>query len=167
MTSSFASETSTVLAAVGKLFDEKPPILAEIRFPRMGTSSDWSLCEDAVVMGAILDRVGAGVEVHLNSVWDLKNPAGPVVVRKKEQAGHQPHTDTDCAVVGSLFDEKAPVLVETRFLEMGTSSDWALCEDAAAFNAIFERLSAGGAVHLSSVWDLTNPDGAIVLRPNK
>jgi hypothetical protein len=47
----------------------------------MGTSSDWFLCENAAALDAILDRLGPGVEVHLNSVWDLKNPAGAVVFR--------------------------------------------------------------------------------------
>jgi hypothetical protein len=74
--------TSAALTALGKLFDEKPPVLVEVRFPKMGTSSDWFLCEDTAALDAILDRLGPGAEVHLNSVWDLKNPAGAVVVRR-------------------------------------------------------------------------------------
>jgi len=58
---------------------EKPPVLVEVRFPNMGTASDWFLCEDAVALDAILDRLGPGVEVHLDSVWDLKNPSCGVV----------------------------------------------------------------------------------------
>ena len=81
MTTSFVSDTKTVLTALGKLFDEKPPVLVEIRFPKMGTSSDWFLCENAIALEAILDRLGPGVEVHLSSVWDLKNPPGAVVFR--------------------------------------------------------------------------------------
>src|SRR4051812_27582876 len=78
MSTSLLSDTSAILTAVGKLFDEKPPVLVEVRFPQMGTSSDWFLCEDAAALDAILDRLGPGAEVHLNSVWDLKNPAGAV-----------------------------------------------------------------------------------------
>ena len=75
------SNPDTVLMAVGKLFDEKPPVLVEVRFPKMGTSSDWFLCEDAAALDAILERLGPGVEIHLSSVWDLKNPSGAVVFR--------------------------------------------------------------------------------------
>ena len=81
MSTSFLSDTDTVLTAAGKLFDEKPPVLVEVRFPKMGTSSDWFLCENAAALDAILDRLGPGVEVHLSSVWDLKNPSGAVVFR--------------------------------------------------------------------------------------
>ena len=81
MSISLLSDAKTVLTAVGKLFDEKPPVLVEVRFPRMGTSSDWFLCENAAALDAILDRLGSGVEVHLSSVWDLKNPLGAVVFR--------------------------------------------------------------------------------------
>ena len=81
MSTSFVSDTNTVLTAVGKLFDEKPPILVEVRFPKMGTASDWFLCENAAALDAILDRLGPGVEVHLGSVWDLKNPTGAIVFR--------------------------------------------------------------------------------------
>jgi len=77
-----SSQSDAALAAAGKLLDEKPPVLAEVRFPKMGTSSDWYLCEDAAALGAVLDRLGPGAEVHLSSVWDLKNPAGAVVVRR-------------------------------------------------------------------------------------
>ena len=70
------SDTSAVLTVVGKLFEDKPPVLVEVRFSKMGTSSDWFLCEDAAALDAILDRLGPEAEVHLNSVWDLKNPVG-------------------------------------------------------------------------------------------
>jgi hypothetical protein len=78
---SFASGINAVKTAAGKLFDEKPPVLVEVRFPKMGTSPDWFLCENAAALDAILDRLGPGVEVHLSSVWDLKNPSGAVVFR--------------------------------------------------------------------------------------
>lgn len=81
MNTSLLSDANTVLTAVGKLFAEKPPILVEVRFPKMGTSSDWFLCENAAALDAILDRLGPGVEVHLSSVWDVKNLSGAVVFR--------------------------------------------------------------------------------------
>jgi hypothetical protein len=81
MSTSLLSDANTVLTAVGKLFDEKPPVLVEVRFPKMGTSSDWFLCENMAALDAILDRLGPGVEVHLSSVWDLKNSSGAVVFR--------------------------------------------------------------------------------------
>lgn len=81
MSTSLGSDRDAVLAVVGKLFDEKPPVLVEVRFPKMGTSSDWYLCENTCGLDAILERLGPGVEVHLSSVWDLKNPSGAVVLR--------------------------------------------------------------------------------------
>lgn len=81
----FLSEPGAVRTALEKLFDAKPPILVEVRFPKMGTSSDWFLCEDVAALDAILNRLGLGAEIHLNSVWDLKNPVGAVVIPKGER----------------------------------------------------------------------------------
>ena len=75
------SDTNSIVAAAGKLFDDKPPVLVEVRFPKMGTSSDWFLCETMAALEDVLDRLSPGVEVHLSSVWDLKNPCGAVVIR--------------------------------------------------------------------------------------
>jgi hypothetical protein len=72
---------NSVLTVAGKLFNERSPVLVEVRFPKMGTSSDWFLCENAAALDTILARLGPGVEVHLSSVWDLKNPLGAVVFR--------------------------------------------------------------------------------------
>lgn len=77
---SLLSNTSTVVAAAVKLFVDKPPVLVEVRFPKMGTSSDWFLCENMADLEEVLDRLGPGVEIHLNSVWDLKNPSGALVI---------------------------------------------------------------------------------------
>lgn len=82
MSTSFLPETDTARAAAAALFAGKPPVLVEVRFPKMGTSPDWFLCEDAADLDAILDRLGPGAEVHLSSVWDVTNPAGPVVLRR-------------------------------------------------------------------------------------
>src|SRR5437763_14647385 len=86
MKTSYLSDTSTLRTAVGKLFAEKPPVLVEVRFPKMGTSSDWFLCEDAAALDAILDRLGPGAEVYLNSVWDLKNSRDTVAFRQTNSA---------------------------------------------------------------------------------
>lgn len=75
MSTSFAPEAAA-------LFADKPPVLVEVRFPNMGTSPDWFLCDEAAELDPILDHLGPGAEVHLSSVWDLKNPAGPVVLRR-------------------------------------------------------------------------------------
>ena len=60
-------------------------MLVEVRFPKMGASSDWFLCEDVAAVDAILDRLGPEAEIHFNSVWDLKNPVGPIVIPKGER----------------------------------------------------------------------------------
>jgi hypothetical protein len=82
MSTSFLPDTEAGRAAVAALFANKPPVLVEVRFPKMGTSPDWFLCDDQDDLAPILDRLGPGVEVHLHSVWDLQNPAGSVVLRK-------------------------------------------------------------------------------------
>lgn len=82
MSTSFLPDTDPARAAVAALFADKPPVLIEVRFPSMGTSPDWYLCEDEAELDRVLDRLGPGVEVQLSSVWDLKNAAAPVVVRR-------------------------------------------------------------------------------------
>ena len=77
---SSSSETDTL--AIARLFAEKPPVLVEVRFPQMGTSSDWFLCEDREDLTPILNRLGPGAEVHLSSVWDARDSTGGVVLRK-------------------------------------------------------------------------------------
>jgi hypothetical protein len=86
MSTTSRSDTSAVRTAVAKLFDDKPPVLVEVRFPKMGTSSDWFLCEGQAALEAILERLAAGAEVHLSSVWDLKNPAGVHLEAPSKQA---------------------------------------------------------------------------------
>ncbi|HUG90931.1 MAG TPA: hypothetical protein VML55_08865 [Planctomycetaceae bacterium] len=63
----------------------------------------------------------------------------------------------------ALFDNP-PVLVEVRFRNCGTSPDWHLCEDEGELVEILSRLSAGAELHLSSVWDLSNRRGPLVVR---
>jgi hypothetical protein len=69
--------------AITKLFDASPPVLVEVRFPNAGTSPDWYLCDDEEQLERILERLGPGVELHLSSVWDLKNVKGSLRLRKK------------------------------------------------------------------------------------
>jgi len=82
VSTSSVPDIGAVRAAIARLFADKPPVLAEVRFPHMGTSSDWFLCEDAADLDPILERLGPGAEVHLSSVWDLRDATGGVVLRK-------------------------------------------------------------------------------------
>lgn len=68
--------------AITALFADKPPVLVEVRFPHMGTTPDWFLCEDEDDLGSVLDRLGAGAEIHLHSVWDMKDGSGEVVLKR-------------------------------------------------------------------------------------
>jgi len=82
VSTSFLPDTDAARSAVAKLFAEKPPVLVEFRFPHMGTSSVWFLCDDCNGLDPIPERLGPGAEVRLSSVWDVTNPAGPVVFRR-------------------------------------------------------------------------------------
>lgn len=82
MSTSILSDTAATRKEIGRLFEEKPPVLAEVRFPKMGTASDWYLFEDAAAVEAILLRLGPGAELHLSSVWDLTSSVGAIVIRK-------------------------------------------------------------------------------------
>jgi hypothetical protein len=65
---------------VATLFDEKPPVLVEVRFPGMGTSPDWYFCREEEELDAIISRLGVGVSVHLHSVWDLSDSTQGVIL---------------------------------------------------------------------------------------
>ncbi len=67
---------------VAELFRVKSPVLVEVRFPHMGTSSDWHLCDDLDDLDPILERLGPGAEVRLYSVWDVIDPTGGVVFKR-------------------------------------------------------------------------------------
>jgi len=68
--------------AIVQLIQQKPPILVEIRFPKSGTSPDWRLCEDEDQLDQVLERLGPGAELHISSVWDLKNVKGEICLTK-------------------------------------------------------------------------------------
>lgn len=79
--------STSVVPAVGiervsALFDEKAPVLVEVRFPGMATSPDWYFCREEGELDAIRSRLGPGAEVRLHSVWDLTDPTGGVVIEK-------------------------------------------------------------------------------------
>lgn len=77
--------TTTLPAAVREqvaaLFRDRAPLLVEVRFPRMGASSDWYLFESDEELEQLLRRLGHGVEIHLASVWDVGMPAGKLFVQ--------------------------------------------------------------------------------------
>lgn len=61
---------------------EGDTVLVEVVFPRMGTSSDWYLCDDEEDFLKILEGLASGVEVYINSVWDLTNEKGTTIAIK-------------------------------------------------------------------------------------
>ena len=66
-------------SAVAQLSDEKSPILVEARFPGMATAPDWYLCHEPHEISTLAECFGAGVELHLRSVWDLGTTVAPMV----------------------------------------------------------------------------------------
>jgi len=66
--------------------------------------------------------------------------------------------------IASLIKSAPPVLVEVRFPNAATASDWFLCEEEGELDEIIERLGPGSEVHVSSVWDLTNKKGGVCLK---
>jgi hypothetical protein len=69
-------------SAISALFAAAPPVLVEVRFPNSGTSPDWYLCEGEEQLEQILERLGPGVELHLNSVWALRKIKGEICLKK-------------------------------------------------------------------------------------
>jgi hypothetical protein len=59
-------------AAVRDLFNNASPVRVELRFPHMGTASDWCLLHDNDELDPILDPLGPGTKVILGSVLDTK-----------------------------------------------------------------------------------------------
>lgn len=68
--------------AISLLLDEAPPVLIEVRFLNSATSPDWYLCEDMDQFDEILERPGPGADLHVSSVWDLKNARGEILLKK-------------------------------------------------------------------------------------
>ena len=76
------STSSEARAAISTLFENAPPVLVEVRFPLSGASPDRYLCEEEEHLEKILERLGSGAELHISSVWDLKNVQGEICLRK-------------------------------------------------------------------------------------
>ena len=76
------SESTEAKAAISALFDNAPPILVEVRFPNKATSPDWYLCEEEEQLDRILEGLGSSAQLHISSVWDLKNVKGEICLRK-------------------------------------------------------------------------------------
>lgn len=76
------SESTEARAAIANLFNNTPPVLVEVRFPHSGTSPDWYLCEEEEELEQIIERLGPGAELHISSVWDLKNTRGEICLKK-------------------------------------------------------------------------------------
>lgn len=76
------SESTEARTAISTLFNNSPAVLVEVRFPGSGTSPDWYLCEEEVELEQILESLGSGAELHVSSVWDLKNTRGEICLRR-------------------------------------------------------------------------------------
>lgn len=72
---------AAVRAQVAALFRDRAPVLVEVRFPRMGTSSDWYLFETVEEMDRLWARLAPGAELHLASAWDVDMGRGKLTVR--------------------------------------------------------------------------------------
>ena len=76
------SNTLPSLAAaqeqISDLFQKRPPVLVEVRFPNMGASSDWYLMEDLKQFQELWQRLARGVELYVVSVWDV--PTSPATL---------------------------------------------------------------------------------------
>jgi len=77
-----SAQSMEAKTAISTIFQNAPPVLVEIRFPKAGTSPDWYLCDEEEELETILERLGPGTELHLSSVWDLKNAKGEICLRK-------------------------------------------------------------------------------------
>ena len=73
---------ATEKAAISALFQNRPPVLVEVRFPKAGTSPDWHLFDEEQELDQLLERLGQGAELHIISVWDLKYDKGEICLRK-------------------------------------------------------------------------------------
>ena len=72
---------ASVREQVAALFRDRAPVLVEVRFPRMGTSSDWYLFGAVEELDRLRIRLAAGVELHLASVWDIRTGPGAVAIQ--------------------------------------------------------------------------------------
>jgi hypothetical protein len=76
MTDSLDAGAPDLRKLASDAFEEGEPLLVEVRFPRMGTSPDWYLCQEEEELERILARLSPNVEIYVSSVWDLVNSKG-------------------------------------------------------------------------------------------
>jgi hypothetical protein len=76
MSEPLLSKQTAARAAVATLFEQSPPVLVEVRFPGVATSPDWYLLNEEDDFDVLLERLGPQAELHVSSVWDLKNAKG-------------------------------------------------------------------------------------------
>lgn len=82
MSTPYLAKTTEARCAVSALLENAPPVLVEVRFPGAGTSPDWYLCEDEEEFEQIWHGLSPGADVHVSSVWDLKNTKEEISLRK-------------------------------------------------------------------------------------
>lgn len=70
----------TAQEEVTTLFRDRAPVLVEVRFPHMGTSSDWYLFEELEEFQRLRHRLASGVEIHMASAWDVEMRRGEIVM---------------------------------------------------------------------------------------
>jgi hypothetical protein len=66
--------------------------------------------------------------------------------------------------VHALLKAGGPLLIEVRYPGGVVSSDWHLCDSDEEYDTLMVRLNANAVLHVSRVWDLTNPTGGVCLR---
>jgi hypothetical protein len=82
MSNVLASQSNEARQAVTGIFDEGAPVLVEVRFPGMATSPDWYLLEEEDQFEQLLEKLAPGTELHVSSVYDLKNAKGEIRLKK-------------------------------------------------------------------------------------
>jgi hypothetical protein len=81
MSKATLSANSETRAAVSELF-KKAPVLVEVRFPNCATSADWHLCQEEEQLEEVFERLGAGAELRLQSVWDIPKAKREILLQK-------------------------------------------------------------------------------------
>jgi len=69
-------------SAIVALFAKAPPVLAEVRYPKMATSPDWHLCEDDEELDCAARADWTGVEYIFIGVWDLVNRKEAICLKR-------------------------------------------------------------------------------------